>query len=446
MAKTIELKLDFISFKKGEVLEVIDENKGVYTIKDSKGDAHMIPVSFCKVPETGSSATTGTEEDLSEKEEASLTDLFGKEFVDVSKREESDRLAKLSPEERAKEEEERKKAIEEGKKAIIKAREEAIKSGHIKISTITGGNLPKSKIDHGIDVFSPTAFKKELREYIPKVKDDFIWDANVLERLILAHKLNKKCLMVGMPGTGKSTAAEQLCAWIRQPCFSINGKDGVEPSSLIGSAWTKEGGGELVWKDGILPYALKNGAMLVINEVFKLHAGIQMVMQTVYEDESYLILDEKRTGSPKDMRVNAVDTFRLLLTDNVRGTGDNFDKFAGTHLQDTSSIDRCTITIDVDYLPEKREVLMLHEKYPTLDGKIIQKLVRFAGLIRKGYKKGEYALTLSPRGLQTICDLLTMEDCPDFPLDTAIDMAYIAKLSDETEVQAVKHTMDTVGI
>ena len=166
-----------------------------------------------------------------------------------------------------------------------------------------------------------------------------------------------------------------------------------------------------------------------------------MAMQHLYEKNGYLTIDDK-PGSKEDKIVKPAPEFMLILTDNVKGTGDNFDKFAATQMQDTSSLDRLSLVETLNYLDAKDEVDMLCGKFPKVDKPIIQKLVKFAGLVRNGYKNGSIALTLSPRGLIAILDMMAV----GIPSDRAIDLAFLNKIADETEQIAIKDMKKTVRI
>jgi len=187
---------------------------------------------------------------------------------------------------------------------------------------------------------------------------------------------------------------------------------------------------------------MKNGYLVCIDEVFKIPAGIQMAMQNLYEKEGTLLLDDK-PGEYHEKLVVPVDSFKLMLTDNVKGTGDDFEKFASTQMQDTSTLDRFGITIEQHYLSQRHEVDMLYTMFPDQKKQDIADLVKLANLVRSGYKQGEISLTLSPRGLTAA---LSMMDKANVPMGTAIDLAFTNKIAEESEAQSIKQMRDTIGI
>lgn len=318
--------------------------------------------------------------------------------------------------------------------------EPLLNEGQFWLSDLTGGVLPDSGVDHKITAYPMSDWTEDEQADIPDVQVEYSWNANILEALLLSYVMDAKILITGLPGTGKTTAIKQFSAHIQQPFMRMNGNAGMEASSLLGYPWaTSEG---MVWKDGLLPQGIKQGYLVCIDEVFKIPAGIQMAMQALYEKGGKLLLDDK-PGEYHDKLVEPAPSFRLMLTDNVKGTGDNFEKFSATQMQDTSTLDRIDITIELDYLPKNVEIQMLMGMFPAVEPKTIAKLVKFAGLVRAGYKSGEIALTLSPRGL--VATLGSMESL-GIPVAPALAYSFANKVAEKTEVQAIRKMMDAAGL
>lgn len=313
---------------------------------------------------------------------------------------------------------------------------------------ITDGVLPESGINHIIDRYPEGHFGEDASLRIPKVKKTHEWDPEVLEALVLGHTLREKVLLTGLPGAGKSSSVEQFAAWVRQPYTRIGGRGDLETSSLVGYTWvdTEEVGGEtvskMVFKPGLLTQGVLAGDLVTIDEVMKIPAYIQMSMQHLYEKDGHLTVDDM-PGTAKDKIVKPAPEFFMVLTDNVKGTGDDFDKFSATQIQDTSTLDRVNINQEVNYLKPEREVAMIMGMFPHADKSTVQKLVKFAGLVRNGYKQGEIALTLSPRGIIAI---LEMQTKVNLPIRRAIDLAFLNKIADDTEVIAIKDMLKTVNL
>jgi cobaltochelatase CobS len=305
-------------------------------------------------------------------------------------------------------------------------------------SSVTGGRLGKSNKDWVMWQYEDNHWSEEHKVNIPAIDPFYRWDPEVLEALWLAVITQERALLVGPPGTGKTTAAQQLAAWMRQPFARFNGKDGIEPAAFLGYAWaTKEG---MEWKDGLMPQAVQNGYFVVVDEIFKLPPGVQMSMQSLYETGGFLMLDEK-PGTIKDKHVYPAPSFFLCATDNTKGTGDGLESYAAGQMQDISSLDRFGVTQEVKYLKKSDEISMLQSRYPAVDPKDITKAVAFANLVRTAFiQNHDLALTLSPRGLCVTCKLMEQ----GVQLADALQLAYVNKLGDDQELQTASRFITDV--
>lgn len=329
------------------------------------------------------------------------------------------------------EEQEKKRVEAERVEKERKKVEASLETNQFLLSTVTGGVLPKSKIDRVFTVYADDHFPEDVRCDIPKIDPMYHWDPDLLEALWLGYYLNVKVLAVGPPGTGKTTASNQFAALVKQPFARFNGKDGIEASAFLGYPWaTKEG---MEWKDGLMPQCLKQGYLVVIDEIMKLPPGIQMAMQSLYEQDGFLMLDDK-PGTIKDKHVYPTETFRLFATDNTKGTGDGLGSYAAGQFQDVSTLDRFDITVNVDYLDRKVEEAMLMVRFPNAHEPSVRKVVALANLVREAFKQGNLALTLSPRGLINICKLMDN----GMSLETATKLSFVNKLGDDREVEVAQ--------
>lgn len=316
----------------------------------------------------------------------------------------------------------------------------SLRDNQCQLTDITGGNLPESGIDHIIDLYPTGTFDEEFWEFIPDRDEFYWWNPDFLEALIISHKTQERLCVTGMPGAGKSKGHNQYCAIIGQPFFKINGKEGMEPASFVGSLGPDgEGGWE--WHDGTLPMCMKIGAYLCMDEVMKIPAPIQMTMQTVYEIGGDLVLDDK-PGTLSEKLVKPHDYFRIDATDNVKGTGDNFAMFSSTQMQDSSSLDRFGMYFDLPYMPEHIERLVFKRKFPELELDVIRKVVQVANNVRNSFKFNDVAVTLSPRGIHAICNNLMQ----GLPPHIAFNLGYLNKLSADNEIQTVKKFIETSNL
>ena len=414
MSAKIVMTRDYLMLKTGDIVAL---SNNVNPKKNSvevihRGNTFDVPVTFCRPEIANIMGKPVSLSDLLGDDEAIMTGMLGDDEDIMT-------------------------GIPTPPAAPVKVR---LKDNQVHMSFFTGGALPKSNIDHVINMYPSDTWAEEHWNNIPEIDEFYVWNPAALECLILGLDDNEHVLFTGMPGTGKTTAHQQFAAIIGQPFYAVNGKDGMEPSSYLGSV-APDGLGGWKWQDGALPTCMLNGYYLCIDEVFKIPAGIQMTMQTVWQRGGSLVLDDK-PGNLADKLVKPDPKFRLMASDNVKGLGDDFAKFSGTQLQDTSTLDRFDTTYSMPYLPEDQEIYMLNDMFPKVDDDIIMKLVQIANLIRNGYKAEELSLTLSPRGLTSMCRKILRGLHPE----EAFKYAYLSKLADETEINAVKEFLKTCGL
>jgi MoxR-like ATPase len=311
--------------------------------------------------------------------------------------------------------------------------------GQCWLTDLTHGELPDSGVDYIITCFHWTYFPEHLRKDIPELNIYHEWDANVLEDVHLSYTMNVKGLLVGFPGSGKSTSYQNYAALIRQPFMKLNGKSGIDASTFLGFLWAKAGGTEFA--EGLLPTAMRLGYMLCIDEVFKIPAEVQMNFQTLYEEDGFLLLDEK-PGTLGDKLIKPHPDFRLMATDNAKGTGDNFEKFGSTQVQDTSTLDRFGLTTDVPYLKPVKEVNALKRLFEDIDEDVISRFVSVANMVREAYAKSDVSLTLSMRGLKIMCRLYQRGVSERI----SFNKAYRAKLGEENEIDVADGFANAVGL
>jgi cobaltochelatase CobS len=316
----------------------------------------------------------------------------------------------------------------------------ALQEGQCWLSDLTGGALPNSKVDHIITVNPPGTFPKEMMEDVPNFDIFHRWDPNVLEAIHVAYVNNEKALLSGPAGSGKSTSPAQYCALVQHPFMRLNGKTSVDASAFIGFLWAGPNGTEFA--EGLIPVGMRNGYYVLMDEVFKLPAEIQMSFQTVYEENGFLLLDEK-PGLLSDKLVKPHEMFRLMATDNVKGVGDNFEKYGATQVQDVSTLDRFTLTCEVPYLSEEAEVEVLQQMFPDMPSDSIDRFVKLANLVRDGYMNNVVSITLSLRGLKMMCTRYLKNNLSE---SVCFNMTYRNKLAEDSEIETVNSYVEAVDL
>lgn len=371
-------------------------------------------------------AITNSKTSLAASDKSALEFVLGENtgFQDTLDKDKQEKAAKAKKDAIQKEKDKQEKADKELR--------DSLSPDQFLLTDMTEGKLPESGINHILFRYPKGTWEEEHEINIPEVNPFFSWDAEVLEATWLGYIMNEKVLLVGPPGTGKTTVGQQLAAWIRQPFARFNGKDGIEPATILGYPWATKSGME--WRDGLLTQAVSNGYFTIVDEIFKIPPGIQMAMQSLYEKDGFLMLDEK-PGTIAEKYIKPRKEFRLIGTDNTKGTGDDLDKYGAGQMQDTSSLDRFGITIEVGYLKKGVEIEMLMKRHPTVDQSDILRAVVMANLVRTAFiDNSDLSLTMSPRGLSVVCGLLEN----NINIKRSLELAYVNKLGDDTEIRMAK--------
>ena len=298
---------------------------------------------------------------------------------------------------------------------------------------IIGKAHPSGK-SYYFTVYNKEDWAEEVQEYIPSIVDHFEFDHDFALAVLMGIEFNKVVFAYGPPGSGKTTTPEQICARINMPFSFVAGMGGSEPSDYIGSPWVENG--SMTWKDGTASHMVRHGGYLLYDEPFKSSSTTNMWMQSLADDRRTL----KLYGHPDPMKqtLKAAPTFRFCLADNVRGFGDDMDKYAA-EIQDQSTLNRCAYKVHVDYMPARLEKSILSKQFPEATDRLISCVVSLANLIRNGWKKGDFTAPFSIRDTQEFVQAaLFMEDAGE-----AFKQTYYGAVQDDSERQALKDAWNT---
>lgn len=253
----------------------------------------------------------------------------------------------------------------------------------------------------GIDSDMEAPAFAEGSEYVPDFDEDYLFDESTTLAILAGFAYNRRVIVTGYHGTGKSTHIEQVAARLNWPCVRINLDSHVSRIDLVGKdAIVLQDGKQITeFRDGILPWAYQNNIALVFDEYDAGRPDVMFVIQRVLESSGRLtLLDQSRVIRPHP-------SFRLFATANTVGLGDTSGLYHGTQQINQAQMDRWSIVTTLNYLPHDNEVDIVLAKAPhyrDTDGReIVSKMVRVADLTRNGFMAGDISTVMSPRTVIT---------------------------------------------
>ncbi|MDD2862982.1 MAG: cobaltochelatase subunit CobS [Acidiphilium sp.] len=267
-------------------------------------------------------------------------------------------------------------------------------------------NLPDRVVSShdvfGIDCgFDLPAFS-ERTEHVPEIDDTYKFDRETTIAILAGFALNRRVMIQGYHGTGKSTHIEQVAARLNWPCIRVNLDSHISRIDLIGkdAIVLKEGKQITEFREGLLPWALQHPCALVFDEYDAGRPDVMFVIQRVLEVEGKLtLLDQNRVIRPHP-------AFRLFATANTVGLGDTTGLYHGTQQINQGQMDRWNIVATLNYLPHAQEVSIVMAKLGvaagnTAERKKIESMVALADLTRAGFINGDISTVMSPRTVIT---------------------------------------------
>lgn len=228
---------------------------------------------------------------------------------------------------------------------------------------------------------------------VPEIDPNYQFDHDTTLAILAGFTFNRRVMIQGFHGTGKSTHIEQVAARLNWPCVRINLDSHVSRIDLLGKDMIvlKDGKQVTEWKEGLLPWALQNPVALVFDEYDAGRPDVMFVIQRVLEAEGKLtLLDQNQVIEPHP-------EFRLFATANTVGLGDTTGLYHGTHQLNQGQLDRWNIVTLLNYLPHVDEVNIVMAKVEGLDPKDVDAMVNVATLTREGFKNGDLSTLMSPR-------------------------------------------------
>ncbi len=253
----------------------------------------------------------------------------------------------------------------------------------------------------GVDIDMQIPAFSQASERVPDRDDSYVFDPDTTMSILAGFAFNRRVMIQGYHGTGKSTHIEQVAARLNWPCVRINLDSHVSRIDLVGkdAIVLKDGQQITEFREGILPWALQSPTALVFDEYDAGRPDVMFVIQRVLEAEGKLtLLDQNRVIRPSPW-------FRLFSTANTVGLGDTTGLYHGTQQINQGQMDRWNIVCTLNYLPADVEAKIVLSKCAHMDtqqGKqAIANMVRVADMTRAGFINGDISTVMSPRTVIT---------------------------------------------
>jgi cobaltochelatase CobS len=249
----------------------------------------------------------------------------------------------------------------------------------------------------GLDVDWEVPGFSEDHPNVPARDDAYQFDHDTTMAILAGFAHNRRVMIQGYHGTGKSTHIEQVAARLNWPCVRINLDSHVSRIDLIGKDMITLKNGQQVteFKQGLLPWALQSPVALVFDEYDAGRPDVMFVIQRVLEAEGKLTLLDQNTV------IRPHPAFRLFSTANTIGLGDTTGLYHGTQQINQGQMDRWNIVVTLNYLPHEDEVKIIMAKSPDLSETDAASMVRMADMTRHGFINGDLSTLMSPRTVLT---------------------------------------------
>ena len=249
----------------------------------------------------------------------------------------------------------------------------------------------------GLDVDIDVPAYSARTEHVPPIDDAYRFDQDTTLAILAGFKHDRRVLIQGYHGTGKSTHIEQVAARLNWPCIRVNLDSHISRIDLVGkdAIVLRDGKQVTEFREGLLPWALQRSCALVFDEYDAGRPDVMFVIQRVLEASGrFTLLDQNRVLNPHK-------AFRLFATANTVGLGDTTGLYHGTQQINQGQMDRWSLVATLNYLPHEAEVDIVLSKaksYDTDEGrKIVSAMVSVADLTRGGFIAGDMSTVMSPR-------------------------------------------------
>ncbi|PLK25542.1 AAA family ATPase [Novosphingobium sp. TH158] len=313
------------------------------------------------------------------------------------------------------------------------------------ISAGTGGTTvleaPDIELDvretFGIDIDMKVPAFSQPDERTPDTDEAYVFDPDTTLAILAGFAFNRRVIVQGYHGTGKSTHIEQVAARLNWPCVRINLDAHISRIDLIGrdAIVLRDGLQVTEFREGLLPWALQHPVALVFDEYDAGRPDVMFVIQRVLETEGKLtLLDQNRVIRPNKF-------FRLFATANTVGLGDTSGLYHGTQAINQAQMDRWNIVVQLNYLPAQVESEIVLKKVTDAAPEMVANMVKVADLTRAGFINGDISTVMSPRTVITWAQNTAIFKDPGF----AFRLSFLNKCDDTERMLVAEYYQRVFG-
>ncbi|MBY4677458.1 AAA family ATPase [Marinobacterium arenosum] len=239
----------------------------------------------------------------------------------------------------------------------------------------------------------------ERDDHVPEIDPAYHFNPEVTLAILAGFSRDRRVLVQGLHGTGKSTHIEQVAARLNWPCVRINLDGHISRLDLVGrdSIVLRDGKQVTEFQQGIVPWALERPVALIFDEFDAGRPDVMFVIQRILErDGKFTLLDQNQVIQPHP-------SFRLFATANTVGLGNLNGLYHGTQLVNQAQMDRWNIVTTLNYLPPADEVQIVQARVPSLQNEqgrqLVETMLGVAQMTRQGFASGDLSILMSPRTL-----------------------------------------------
>ncbi len=278
----------------------------------------------------------------------------------------------------------------------------SVGNGHLDVTPeMTPDRMAEAGEVFGLNIAMRVPAFSASCEHVPEIDHDYCFDRNTVLAILAGFAHNRRVLIQGYHGTGKSTHIEQVAARLNWPCVRVNLDSHISRLDLIGkdAIVLRDGRQVTEFREGILPWAIQRPCALVFDEYDAGRPDVMFVIQRVLEVSGKMtLLDQNRVISPHS-------GFRLFATANTIGLGDASGLYHGVQQINQGQMDRWNIVTTLNYLPHEAEMEIIAAKakgYRDKAGrKTVSAMIRVAELTRSAFMNGDISTVMSPRTVLT---------------------------------------------